>query len=428
MRPVARSLRFCLLICAALALGALAGRESVRRGLAPEPGAARAGSEAQRLAPGGGGERQPAARGEIAGIFGGQGAPSSRKANPREESPTPAPAPPSGGSPRQTPIVHLAQRISPAVVSIGAVRTTYEVDPFFQDFFAPYFSIPRKTRQPYVGSGFIVDSNGLVVTNWHVIEGAERVFVTLPDGREFAASLVDADPFSDVALLRVEAKGLPSVEFGDSDSLMIGETVAAFGNPFGNYIEDPRPTITVGVVSALKRSFRPDPARKRVYLDMIQTDAAINPGNSGGPLVTLDEKVIGMNAFIVSTSGGSVGLGFAIPSNRVKGIVDEILQYGRLRPLLRDFFYVSMNPRLARYLGVPMREGALVHTVVAGGPAEKAGLREGDILVKANGQAIRTQADLDLQIAARQVGEVLELEAVRGDQIIKSAYTIQEAR
>jgi len=334
---------------------------------------------------------------------------------------------PSTSSRRETAIVHLARQVSPAVVSVGALRTTYEADPFFRDFYMPFFATPRLSREPFLGSGFIINKSGYIVTNLHVIEGAEQIFVTLTDGRELNAKLLDADRFTDVALLRVESTGLPSIELGDSDSLMIGETIVALGNPFGNFIEDPRPTVTVGVVSALNRSFRPDPSRERIYLDMIQTDAAINPGNSGGPLVNLDEKVVGMNTFIVSTSGGSMGIGFAIPSSRIRGIADEILKYGRLRPLLRDFFYVTLNRQIAAQIGIQLRPGAIIYEISPGGPAEKAGLQVGDVVVSADGKSVRNASDLRLHIAARQVGDTLRLEVVRGDKSIKITYQISSA-
>jgi len=331
---------------------------------------------------------------------------------------------------RLTPVVEVARTVSPAVVSVGAERTVVaELDPFFRDFFAPYFSYPQRQRIPYLGSGFLIDSEGHIVTNQHVIDGASRIFITLPDGRESEARLLDADRFADVALLQVEDTDLPHVDFGDSDTLMIGETVVAIGNPFGNYIQDPHPTVTTGVISALQRAFKPDPRSQRVYVDMIQTDAAINPGNSGGPLVTLDDKVVGMNTFIVSPNGGgNVGLGFAIPINRIKTVVNEILKHGHLRPLKLDFNAVDLTPRLARQLGVAASSGAVVLNVSPGGPGEKAGLKQGDTIVKVDGRPVTNVEDLFLYIAARQVGDTIELTFLRGSQSLTATYHIEEAQ
>lgn len=330
---------------------------------------------------------------------------------------------------RLTPVVKVARRVSPAVVSVGAERTVMaELDPFFRGFFTPYYYVPQRQRIPYMGSGFVINPKGYIVTNQHVVDGATRIFVTLTDGRELEATLLDADRYSDVALLKVEAEDLPFVELGDSDDLMIGETAVAIGNPFGNYIQDPHPTVTAGVISALQRSFRPDSQSQRVYENMIQTDAAINPGNSGGPLVTLDSKVVGMNTFIVSPGGGgSVGLGFAIPSNRIQAIVDEIMKHGHLRPLLIDFNAVTLNPRLARRLDVNAASGVVVVMTNKNGPSEKAGLKVGDTIVKVDGRAVATVDDLFLFIAAKQVGDTVEMTLLRAGQTLQISYRIEEA-
>lgn len=368
-------------------------------------------------------ERKPEALSrEYASIFGG-----GKELKKEESAPTPRPG---WSVARDTPVVRLARRVSPAVISVGAVRTSYvsEIDPFFRDFFSPFLVYPRKQRIPYLGSGFILDAEGHAVTNHHVIENSEKVFVTLTDGRELEAVVLDADRFADIAFLKIQGSDFPFVELGNSESLEIGETVVAFGNPFGNYIEDPRPTVTTGVVSALHRSFRPDSGAQRVYEDMIQTDAAINPGNSGGPLVTLDEKVVGINTFIVSTSGGNVGLGFAIPSNRIRAIVDEIRTHGKLRPLLLDFDALPLTPRLARQLDIPATAGAVIRGMVRGGPGEQAGLRVGDAIVKVDNRPVRNVEDLFLSIAARQVGDKIQFEIIREGKTMVITYQVTEAQ
>ena len=298
----------------------------------------------------------------------------------------------------------------------------------FRDFFAPFMVYPQKQKIPYLGSGFIIDSDGTLLTNYHVIEDAERIFATLPDGRELTATLLDADRFADVAMLKIEGKNFPSISLGDSDTLQIGEAAVAFGNPFGNYIEDPQPSITAGVISALHRSFKPDINAQRVYQDMIQTDAAINPGNSGGPLMNLDGKVIGMNTFIVSTTGGSVGLGFAIPSSHLRVIVEEIRKYGHLRPLLVDFDLAPLTPRLAAQLGVNAQSGAVVRSLLRGGPGEKSGLRVGDTIVKLDGKAVRSIQDLYLYVAAKQVGDKVQFEIQREGKTLAITYVLMEGK
>ena len=219
--------------------------------------------------------------------------------------------------PGKNPLVLAAEKVSPAVVSVGGTETRLYrrrlYDPFFDEFIVPFNPYPKTTKIPYRGTGFIVKvegDTGYVVTNYHVIHELKTVFITLPDRREISAEVLDADMVVDVALLKIKGDNLPVIKMGDSDKLRIGEWVLALGNPFGNWIEDPHPTVTVGVVSALNRSFNPDysnsePNSIRVYQGMIQTDAAINPGNSGGPLVNIRGEIIGINTFIFSRVGGS---------------------------------------------------------------------------------------------------------------------------
>ncbi len=329
---------------------------------------------------------------------------------------------------RRTAIVAAAEKVSPAVVSIGAIRTTYvrRFDPFFHDFFAPYIVYPYKKKLPYLGSGVIINSDGYILTNYHVIEGAEKVLVTLVDGREFEAKILDADKVVDVAMLKIEGKNFPSAKLGNSDDIMIGEPVLAIGNPFGKLIEDPHPTVTAGVVSAIKRSFNPDPSRMRVYTDMIQTDASINPGNSGGPLINALGEVIGINTFIMSKSGGSLGIGFAIPINRARAVAKEIMAHGHIRPLWRDFDCVNLTPHLVRVLNAPDLRGTVVRRMERGGPAEECGLKVGDIIRKADGREVRSYTDLAAYFAAMQVGETLELSILRDGKPEILKYTIHE--
>ncbi|GIX44116.1 MAG: MucD protein [Candidatus Sumerlaea sp.] len=328
---------------------------------------------------------------------------------------------------RRTEIVEAAEKVSPAIVSVGASRTSYVVSPFF-DFFHDYAIFPYQEKIPYLGSGVIISSDGLIVTNYHVIENAEDVFVTLSDGRELPVSVVAADSIVDLALLKANATNLPAAKLGDSDDLMVGEWVLAMGNPFGNLIGDPHPTVTVGVVSALKRSFRSAGPSPKVYQDMIQTDAAINPGNSGGALVNAAGEVIGINTFIVSRTGGSIGIGFAIPINRVKGLVEEVRKYGRIRPKFVDFRVQNANARIARILGARSKEGAVVSEIQRNGPAYRGGLRVGDIIVEVDGQPVRSADDLSLYLSSLQVGSTVTCIVDRGGQKLRVTFTIEEAR
>ncbi|MCX7717879.1 MAG: trypsin-like peptidase domain-containing protein [Candidatus Sumerlaeaceae bacterium] len=333
---------------------------------------------------------------------------------------------PSKAAQRRTEIVEVAERLSPAIVSVGASKSGYVVSPFF-DFFSDFMVFPYQERIPYLGSGVVIDPNGLIVTNQHVIEGATDVFVTLPDGRELSAKVLGADPVLDVALLEVNEKGLKSVKLGDSDDLMVGEWVIAMGNPFGNLIGDPKPTVTVGVISATKRSFRSAGPQGRVYEDVIQTDAAINPGNSGGALINAAGELIGMNTFIVSRSGGSIGLGFAIPVNRIRAVVEEILMYGRVRPRLTDFRVLNANERLARMVGARATEGAIISEIIRGGPGMRAGLRVGDIITAMDGKPVKGADDVR-SIWARQVGTIVELTVDRAGRTLRVQYPVTEAR
>lgn len=322
---------------------------------------------------------------------------------------------------RQSQIVKASALASPAVVSISVVKSGY-----VEDFFRPFLLYPYKEKVPYLGSGFIIDDKGHILTNYHVIEGAEEVYVALSDGRELKGAVLGADRVNDVAMLKVEGSDFPSVTIGNSDDLIIGEWALALGNPFGALIEDPRPTLTVGVISALNRSFRPDPSSGHVYLNMIQTDAAINPGNSGGPLLNIEGKVIGINTFIVSKTGASHGMGFAIPISRAMKIADEIKQYGKVRSLWLDFSCINLSPYLARLVGKTDTKGALIRAIERNGEAERAGLKVGDVIIKANARTIETAPDLLGYISALQVGDTIQFEVFRNGEIVSVSYIIKE--
>lgn len=333
---------------------------------------------------------------------------------------------------RRTIVVDVAEKINPSIASVGAEITGYvrALNPDFFDFFSPFMSpyqlYQYKERVPFLGSGVIIDSNGYILTNYHVVEGKNEVFITLTDGREFKGKILDADMVVDIALIKIDGTKLVPAVLGNSDECLIGETVIAVGNPFGNLIEDPRPTVTSGVISALHRNFNLDPQSGRVYQDMIQTDAAINPGNSGGPLVNMDGEVIGINSFIMSKTGASHGIGFAIPINRAKTVATEIMTYGKIRPLWLDFEFTNLTKDIAKILGVTSLEGALVTNVQKNGPAFKAGISPGDIIVKANDRIIRNRDDLRNYYITKQVGDKITFEVLRGKESLKIDYVIQE--
>lgn len=342
---------------------------------------------------------------------------------------------PSSG--RMSPAVAAAQRISPAVVSVTAVQYVRgrAYDPFYDEFFGPFmpfnFQDQRIQQVPMMGSGFIIDKSGYVLTNHHVIEGASSVAVTLPDGREFAAKVVDADAYVDVAVLKIEGDNLPVAHLGTSRSNMIGEWVMAIGNPFGQFYDDPRPSVSVGVISATGRYFQPQSSGRstRVYMDMIQTDAEINPGNSGGPLANLDGEVIGINTFIISRTGGSQGLGFAIPIDKARTIFEEVRRYGKIRTLLLDIEAQPLSRPLARHLNLSEQtQGALVARVDSNGPAQRAGLQVADVIVQVNERKVRSPEDLYAYFVTLQVGDKIEMKVMRDGKDRTLSYTVEEGR
>lgn len=328
----------------------------------------------------------------------------------------------------QNEIVAAAREASKATVSISVVKKGFvrRLSPFPQDFFEPFLIYPYKEKIPFLGSGFLIDDKGHILTNYHVIADAEEVYATLTDGREIRGKVLGADIINDVALLKIDGANFPFLKIGNSDELSIGEWALAIGNPFGNLIEDPNPTVTLGVISALNRSFKPDQESGRVYMNMIQTDAAINPGNSGGPLVNIRGETIGINTFIVSKTGASHGIGFAIPINRAMKIANEILTYGKIRSLWLDFNCINLTQYYARLVKAPSLKGALIRAIERGGEAERVGLNVGDVIVKANDKKIDSASDLIAYIATMQVGDKIVLEFYRNGQKMQVTYTIKE--
>ncbi|NIA08940.1 MAG: Do family serine endopeptidase, partial [Nitrospiraceae bacterium] len=281
-------------------------------------------------------------------------------------------------------------------------------DPFFNRFFGPYSrprQMPRKFHQMAQGSGFIISKDGYILTNNHVVRNTDNITVKLADGREFKAKVVGTDPQTDIAVIKINGKNLPVLPLGDSDKLKAGEWVIAIGNPFGL-----SHTVTVGVVSAKGRS--------RIgindYEDFIQTDAAINPGNSGGPLVNIHGEAVGINTAIYTKSGGYMGIGFAIPINMAKAVKDQILKKGKVTRGWLGVVIQDIDENLAESFGLKKAEGALVSDVSGGSPADKAGLKQGDIIVRLNGKKVDNVGELRNEIALTAPGTKITIEVLRG--------------
>jgi serine protease Do len=307
---------------------------------------------------------------------------------------------------RRTPIVAVAERVSPAVVNVSAESTVREPDPFFGGF------LGRARRAQSLGSGFLIDPNGIVVTNAHVVAGASRIVVATLDGRELQASVLGSDGDADLAVLKVAGKSLPAVPLGSSADLMIGETVVAIGNPFGL-----AHSVTTGVLSARGRTV-PSEAGQRVFTDFLQTDASINPGNSGGPLVNIAGQVIGINTAIVS---GANGIGFAIPADRARRVVQDLLRFGELRPLWTGLRLLTVDPELARQNDLATVHGALVFRVYPDSPGALAGLAQGDVIVAVQGQPVTAREDVMTALYSLPEGTPIALRVERGKRALDVA-------
>lgn len=306
----------------------------------------------------------------------------------------------------------LVAEVTPAVVNISVVtRAPMEDNPLFRDpFFRRFFNLPDRSAptEQAAGSGVIVDAaQGYVLTNHHVVKDAEQVVVTLKDRRQFQARIVGVDPGTDIAVLRIQPQNLTALRFGDSDHLNVGDYVIAIGNPFGL-----GQTVTSGIVSALGRSG----LNIEGYEDFIQTDASINPGNSGGALVNLRGELVGINTAIIGPAGGNVGIGFAVPANMARGVMNQIVRYGEVRRGRLGIEMLELTPDIARKLGTSLLEGAVVAAVQPGSPAEKGGLRERDIVVAMNGRPVRSPAELRARLGLTPVGEEVEFKVQRGQE------------
>ncbi len=319
----------------------------------------------------------------------------------------------------------MLERVTPAVVSIaveGTQVSKQRVPEQFRFFFGPDFPVEQMQERPFrgLGSGVIINADkGYVVTNYHVINNAEKIRVQLHDGREYDAELVGGDKMSDVALLKLaEAKNLTQIKIADSDKLRVGDFAVAIGNPFGL-----GQTVTSGIVSALGRSG----LNIENFENFIQTDAAINSGNSGGALVNLDGELIGINTAILGPNGGNVGIGFSIPSNMMKNLTSQILEFGEVKRGMLGVQGGEVNSELAEALGYDSTKGAFVSQVVPDSAAEKAGIEAGDIIVSVNGKKIKTFSELRAKVATLGAGKTVELGIIRDGKEKSFDVTLGEA-
>ena len=318
-----------------------------------------------------------------------------------------APIPEVGGAPMQS-IAPVVGRVTPGVVGISGRGRVREDNPLLQDpLFRQFFNLrqgPIERETEAAGSGVIVDAaQGYVLTNNHVVENATNIEVTTKDNRQLKARLIGRDPETDIAVLQIAAGGLTSVPMGDSDRLQVGDFVLAVGNPFGL-----GQTVTSGIVSALGRS----PGIEG-YEDFIQTDASINPGNSGGPLVDLQGRIVGINTAIVAPSGGNVGIGFAVPINMARQVMDQLISGGEIKRGRIGVAIQDLTPDIAQALGTTHTQGAVIARVEQGSPADRAGLRTHDLVVAVNGVPIHTGAELKNRVGLSKVGDAVDLTIIR---------------
>jgi serine protease Do len=325
----------------------------------------------------------------------------------------------------------IAKAVTPAIAAIQSTQMVKQqqsplMDPSFRQFFGdrfPQLNIPKEERQHALGSGVIVSSDGYIVTNNHVVAKATEIQVLLSDKRTFKGKIVGADSQTDVAVIKIEASGLPVVPFGDSNQLKVGDTVMAFGNPFGQYF-----TVTRGIVSALGRSG----VGIEGFENFIQTDAAINPGNSGGALVNVRGQLVGINTAILSGSsessgeGGSVGIGFAIPSSMAQHVIEALIKTGKVTRGYMGITIRSLDQDLAKQFNVPDIGGALVEDLTVGGPADRAGIKIGDVIRKLNGQQIGDSGQLTAMITNLNPGTEVTVDSLRDGQPLTLKATLGE--
>jgi serine protease Do len=312
---------------------------------------------------------------------------------------------------RRTAITDAVARVAPAVVTVQTEVVERVPADVFEQFFG---GRSGQHLAAGLGSGFIVRGDGAIVTNAHVVAGATRISVALKDGTSYPARLVGIDETNDLAVLKIDARNLPVAPLGSSSNLLIGEWAIAIGNPYGFILANSEPSVTAGVVSGVGRNLATPSEGAGVYVDMIQTDASINPGNSGGPLVNAAGEVIGVNSSIFSPSGGSVGIGFAIPINRARRVTEDLLAHGVVRRP-----WIGIQPQLTRAPGVPMpTTGVTVASVVPGSPASQAGIRPGDVITRSRSRVLHNPYDWYAELLELRVGDSDSIVVKRGGREI----------
>lgn len=319
-------------------------------------------------------------------------------------------------------IADIAEKVGPAVVNIDTVRMVETQSPFNDPIFGHFFGeqfreYTRTIPQKGTGSGFIISQEGYVLTNEHVVHKADKIKITLSDGREFDGEVIGSDTTSDMAIVKIEADHLPMVALGDSDKLRVGEIVVAIGNPYGL-----QQTVTMGVVSAKDRSISAG-TEGHTYKDFIQTDTAINPGNSGGPLLNTEGEVVGINTAIIPYAQG---IGFAIPVNMAKKNIDDLIHLGKVRRSWLGVYIQEVTPEIAEQFGLTQTKGVLVGDVIEGSPAEETGIKRGDIIMKINNEEVNSPEELQDKIRDIDIGNNVDMEVVRDAKSINFIVKIGE--
>ncbi len=334
---------------------------------------------------------------------------------------------------RRTIITRTVSSVTPAVVGINVTEirqyqdplfSPFFNDPFFRQFFGNQGINSQKVKS--LGSGFLISSDGYIVTNDHVAGSASEIVVTLTDGKHYNAKLIGSDPISDICLLKIEGSRFPSVNLGNSADVIIGEWVIALGNPFGLFEVNNKPTVTVGVVSSAGMNL--NQVQNRYYFNMIQTDAAINGGNSGGPLVNAVGDVIGMNTIIFTSGGseGSIGLGFAIPINKIRGIVEEIKEKGKIdRDFTTGLSVQNIDEGIAKYFKLENTKGVIVTRVNTKSSASEAGIKDGDVILQVNDYKIDNEQTIVGVLQEFRTNQTVTLKIIREGKIISLSLKLE---
>lgn len=334
--------------------------------------------------------------------------------------PAPDPSPEAINRSRRTAITEAVARVAPSVVTVQTERLQRAAASPFDLFFGTRSGSQISSG---IGSGFIVREDGVIVTNAHVVSGASKVQIAMRDGTIHPATLIGEDELNDLAVLKIEAKGLPTAPLGTSRGLLIGEWVIAIGNPYGFLLGNSEPSVTAGVVSGVGRNLTGRGDGPGVYVDMIQTDASINPGNSGGPLITAAGEVVGVNSSIYTPTGGSVGLGFSIPIDRARRVTEDLLAHGSVR---RPWIGVKVQQTGASAGRGTLNAGAIIETIVPASPAADAGLRTGDVIIQSRDRTIRNAYDWEAELLDLRVGETAPLVVRRSGRETRVSVRVKD--